>query len=116
MAKGSRTVGMRKITKSIAVAGTAEPISATYLPVTDFEVYAPAGNTGTNFYIGNVDVDNTWIPRPKSTAINFVHGSGTFLGQDPSVGFDLNKIYIDVESNGDEVIIQYFAGDQHDLV
>lgn len=108
----TKTIGMRKITKAVAVAGTAEPISATQLFVTDFEIFAPAANAGANFYIGNVDVDNTWIPRGKSQALNFVHGSGTLLGIDPALGFDLNKIYVDVDSNGDSVIIQYFAGDR----
>lgn len=107
----ARTIGMRKIAVTIAAAGTAQPISATPLFATDFEFFVVSGNVGANGYIGDSTVDNTWIPRAAGQTYNFVHGSGNFLGVDPVVGFDLSKIFIDSDANGDEFIIQYFAGD-----
>lgn len=111
MAK-ARTIGFRKIRVTVAVAGTAVPISENPLFVSDFEIFPLAANTGANSYVGNSEVDNTWIPRPKGEAVNFVHGTGNFIGRDAVVGIDLSRIYVDSDSNGDVVIVQYFAGDR----
>lgn len=108
---GPKTIGMRKITKVVANPGTPEPISATPLYVTDFELYVPTTNTGLQVYIGDSLVDNTWIPRVKGGLYNFTHGDGAFLGPLMKLGFDLSKIYIAVASADDAVIVQYFAGD-----
>lgn len=112
----ARTIGLRKKTITVPTAGTPVPIFAAgdldiadrFVP--DFEVYVPSGNTGVA-YIGNEDVDNTWIPRAKSSYTTFTHGEGTLLGPNPSVGFDLSKVYVDVATGGDQVIIQYIKGD-----
>lgn len=106
-----RTIGMRRIVVPVATAGTQVPISSTTLYTTDFEVFPLNANVGANMYVGNSSVDNTWIPRPKNQPVNFVHGTGTLDGADPVLGFDLNKIYLDGDSNGDTAVVQYFAVD-----
>jgi len=108
----SRIVGMKTVTVTVSTAGTAQRIMTTTNAeryVTDFEVYVPIGNTGTNIYIGDSTVDNTWIPRAKGVRYNFYHGTGTLLGPGEVTCFDLSKIYIDVDTNGDQAIIQYFS-------
>lgn len=106
-----RTIGMRQVLVTVATAGTAVPISANTLFATDFEVFPLNTNIGSNMYVGNVSVDNTWIPRPRNQPVNFVHGTGVIDGANMVIGFDLSKIYLDADSNGDTAIIQYFALD-----
>jgi len=107
----SRTIGFRRINATVTTAGTAVPLSLTRLFVTDFELFTPAGNAGA-IYIGNLAVDNTWIPRAAGTTTNFAHGTGEFIGEHAVIGFDLSKVFIDADSSGDSVVVQYFAGDQ----
>lgn len=109
-----RTIGLRKleVDPTVVTAGIAVPLSPTRLFTTDFTVHIPSGNAGASVYIGNVDVDNTWIPWAKGTTVNFTHGDGTYLGCDARLGFDLSRIYIDGSANNDRVIVQYLAGDQ----
>lgn len=104
-----RTIGFRKINLDIPVAGTPVPISETTLFTSEFTVHVPSANSGTNVYIGNYTVDNTWIPRAKGNTFNFTHGEGDL---EETLGFDLSKIYIDVDTGGDDVIIQYLAFDR----
>lgn len=106
------TYGMRRITCTVTSAGTRVPISPTSLFTTDFEVHVAAGNVGANMYIGNITVDNSWIPRAKGTTRNFTSGQAILIGMNQDVGFDLNKIYLDADANGDVAIIQYFAQDK----
>lgn len=106
-----RTIGMRRTAVTVVAAGTPVPISATTLFATDFEVFPLNANVGNNMYIGNSSVNNTWIPRPKNQPVNFVHGTGVIDGANMVIGFDLSKIYLDADSNGDIAIVQYFALD-----
>lgn len=106
-----RTIGMRKINVTVTTAGTRVPISSTTLFATDFEVFPLNANAGANMYVGNVTVDNTWIPRPKNFPVNFVHGTGVFSGEDQVMAFDLSKIYLDSDSNGDIARVQYLTID-----
>lgn len=107
-----RTIGMRKIDVNVTTAGTAVPISATTLFATEFEVHVPNGNAGMNIYVGDSTVDNTWIPRNKGTTNNFSHGTGSLdASGGGALAFDLNKIYIDADANGDDAIVQYLAFD-----
>lgn len=105
------TIGLRKLSVTVAVAGTQVPISATQLFVTDFEFYVDDGNAGANMYIGDSTVDNTWIPRPKGDAFNFTHGDGTLIGPGGVEAFDLSRIYVDADTGGDTAIVQYFGVD-----
>jgi len=107
-----RTIGLKKILVTVPVAGSAVPISATQLFVSDYEIYVKSSNVGTNIYVGDKTVDNTWIPRAKGSNWNFVHGTGNFIGRDAVVSFDLAKIYIDADIGGDEVIVQFYAGER----
>lgn len=106
-----RTIGMRKITVTVTTAGTQVPISATPLFVTDFEVFPLNANAGASMYVGDSTVDNTWIPRPKNFPVNFIHGHGTLDGDGDVLGFDLSKIYLDGDADGDVAIVQYYAFD-----
>lgn len=105
---GIRTIGFRKINLNIPTAGTAVPISADKLFTSEFTVHVPAANSGSNVYIGDATVDSTWIPRAKGNTFNFAHGEGDL---ETTLGYDLNKIYIDVDTSGDDVIVQYLAFD-----
>lgn len=106
------TIGMRRILVTVGTAGTAVPISATSLFATDFELFPLNANAGANMYIGDENVDNTWIPRPKNQPVNFVHGEGNLVGPGSVVAFDLSKIYLDGDANGDTAVVQYFALDK----
>jgi len=101
-----KTVNFEKITVTVTTAGTQVPIMSSGVNryVKSFSVYAPTGNTGTNIYLGNSSVDNTWIPIAKG-AIN----SKTLDAESITEGFmyDLTKIYIDADSNGDTAIVVY---------
>lgn len=112
MAVKTRSVGLRKLDVEVLAPGTPVPLSPTTLFATDFEVFVKSGNAGANVYVGDETVDNTWIPRPKGTTWNFVHGTGNFIGRDPVLGFDLSRIFIDADSAGDEIIVQYYGVDR----
>ncbi len=109
----TRTVGLRKIEITITAAGIAQPLTAQTLFVTDFELYVDTNNSGASMYIGNKDVDTTWIPRAKNTMWNFVHGTGNFIGRDPVLAFDLSKIYLLSGTLGDRAVIQYYGVDKN---
>jgi len=86
-----------------------KPISETRIFASDFEVYVAAGNTG-NIYVGNPDVDSSWIPRAPGTYWNFTHGSGEKDGPNAKLEFDLSKIFIASDDPGNSIIVQYVAG------
>lgn len=108
------TINFEKIDVTVTTAGTAVPISATPLYVTDFEIYIPSANAGANCYVGDSGVDNTWIPRAKSNSYNFTHGTGVLsgLGHQAVAEFDLSRVYVDADSNGDSVVVQYLKRDK----
>lgn len=112
MAAPVRTVNFRKITLVAPAVGERIALSENSLYVTDFEVYVVAANTGAAAYIGDKTVDNTWIPRPKGVSYNFTHGTGAFLGRDPMLGFDLSRVFFSSDALGDQIIVQYLAGDK----
>lgn len=103
------TIGMRMIRRTVAVAGNRVAISPTTLFVTDFELFPLGTNVGANMYVGDVTVNNTWIPRAAGLAVNFTHGDGTFEGPQSVTAFDLSKIFLDGDANGDTAIIQFMA-------
>lgn len=103
-------VGFRKIFVNVPIAGTAVPISSTPIFTPEFEIYVPTGNTGSA-YIGNIDVENSsgadggWIPRTKGEVITFTASENVSMSSGDF--FDLSKIYVDVNTSGDDVIVQY---------
>lgn len=105
------TAGMRMIRVTVPVAGNRVPISPTTLFVTDFELHPLTANAGANMYIGNVTVSNQWIPRPKGLSVNFTHGEGALFGPNAVQGFDLAKIFLDADANGDIAVVQFVAED-----
>lgn len=102
----ARTVNFKTITVTVSTAGDAAQISASRIFASDFEVYVKSGNTGAAMYVGDSTVDNTWIPRVRGGTFGFTQGDGD-IGR--SLAFDLSKIYVDADSNGDECIVQYRA-------
>ena len=100
----ARTVKNVLVRITVATAGDAQPISAIPLFVSDFEFQPDVANTGTNMYIGDVDVDNTYISRTKGSITNVTSGNGHAYN-DPMI--DLSKWYVDGDSDGDVGIIQY---------
>ena len=103
-------VGFRKIFIDVPVAGTPVRISSTKLYVTEFEAYIPTGNTGS-IYIGNSGVQNSnglnggWIPRTKGEVLSF--SASENASSSSGDYFDLSEIYVDANTSGDDVIIQY---------
>ena len=108
------TIGRKKITVVAALAGVPQKFTNTPIPAypTDFTVYVVSGNLGANVYIGDKTVDSTWIPRPKGSIVNFVHGSGNMMGHDEIVGFDFSNWYFIGEGNGDTIVIEYMCRDK----
>lgn len=97
-------VQFRKLKITLTRAGEAQKMSPTQILTTDFEIYIPSANTGTNLYIGDVDVDSTYIPRAKGDIFAFVSGMGHPTKDEC---FDLSKIYFDGDTAGDIAIIMY---------
>ena len=97
-------IKLEKILVNVDVAGTQEAISASAIYTPWIEVYAPDTNVG-NVYLGNSDVDNSWIPmlpgEKKAYAANELGsiGSGDQL--------NLANWYVDADNNNDDLIIQY---------
>lgn len=109
----SQTIGRRKINVAIVSflgVAIATPISNTNVFATEISFHFPAGNTGANGYIGSADVDATWIPRPKGSSFNLVHGTGTLSGSDPVLGFNLAKLFV-LADTSDTCIVEYMAFD-----
>lgn len=109
---GTLCLKMRSKTISVPKAGTPVRIMEKLDPdkiQQDFELYVPSGNAGSAF-IGDIDVNAAdWIPREKGAIYNFVHGDGRKIGCEAVEGFDLSQLYVDVENDGDSVIIQYYV-------
>ena len=103
-------VNFRKIFVDVPVAGTAVKISDVPIYTPEFEIYVPTGNTGS-IYIGNEDVENSngadggWIPRAKGEVISFTASENVSMASGDY--FDLSKIYVNANTSGDDVIIQY---------
>lgn len=101
----AKTLNFGKITKTIAAAGTAEPLMAASNVdryVDAFKVYVPITNTGTNVYIGDSTADNTWDPITKGSKESF---SANQEKWGEGMQFDLSQVYADVDTDGDSVIV-----------
>lgn len=91
--------------KAVASAGTAEPLSATSVPVKWVLVQAETDNTG-NIYIGFDSSPNFTLDAGESIKYEDVDIGSDFS---PSRWLDLDQIYIDADSDGEGVIFQYWA-------
>ncbi len=109
----NQCITRKKLTVTIASGPAATKISSTRILTPDFTVYFPSGNTGAVGYVGNSALDNTWIPRPKATIFNFIHGTGNILGDDQVVAFDLSRIYVLTSTANDTCIVEYQVYEQY---
>lgn len=100
----SRPVGFRKIAVDMPTTGDAVQITSSRILCPSFEIHAPSGNAG-KVYIGDSTVDNTWIPREQGGTWRFAASENG----DTTRGnfFDLSKIYVVADNDGDDVIVQY---------
>ena len=93
------------LVKTVTTAGTAEALSSTDLVVRSFTIRAKSDNGG-NVYIGNSDIDSTGLWLAASETYNYTpthHTQGTHKGT------NLADWYIDVDTNGEGVVVAYEA-------
>lgn len=107
-----KTIGLKKIEVVVDAAGTPKQVSSENLFVTEFELYVYSGNTGSNCYIGNSEVSSSWIPRTKAGIYNYSYSNGNL---DADLGFNLKNFYVDADSNGDKVIIEYYCKENTEI-
>lgn len=106
-----RVASTGKVDVTVATAGTAVPLMASDSPLIahrftpDILIYNSSLNS--NIYIGESDVDSTWIPIAPGGFKHLKHGTGSLLGDDAQYSFDLSKIYIDADSNGSTAIVEF---------
>lgn len=88
--------------KAVTAAGAAEPVNATELVVQSVTIQADPENAG-NIFLGGSDVDSSnGVVIEPGKAFNIPVRS---LGD--KGGVDLNKVYIDCGTSGDEVRVAY---------
>ena len=104
-----RYIGIKKKTVTVTANGPDQLLSDsdTSRNVFKFEVYAPSGNAGA-LYIGNDDVDSTWIPLSAGAVKVFQISDISSGGNNLNCNFDLSKWFI-TGTNGDTAIIQYLC-------
>jgi hypothetical protein len=90
--------------KTVAGAGTAEPLSATELKVAAFTVQALGTNTG-NVYIGDENVSSSQKAAFLAAGELFEYDSTK--NQQGNTEINLAEVYIDVDANGEGVCIGY---------
>jgi len=107
----SAKVNLERISVTIATASVAQKISSEPIKTPKFEVHVPNGSTGP-FYIGDSDVDDTWIPLGKATAAGNEDGTYLFSASDEGFThgdfFDLSEMYIMSATASDAAIVQYW--------
>lgn len=100
----ARSIGFKKISIDIPMAGQRVPLSATSIKVPWFELYCASTNGGS-IYLGDSTVNSTWIPRAASSNLTFTASNRGDLTEGD--WFDLSKIYVTCATAGDDVIIVY---------
>jgi len=89
------------LVKSVAAAGTAEPIVGSSTIVK--KVYIQADNSNTqNVYIGDSSVDNT-------NGQILASRDSMLIEAEMDENIDLNEIYVDADVNGESVRITYWS-------
>lgn len=98
-------LALKQATKTISVAGTAEPIFPSHIPATSITIQADSLNTG-DVYIGNSDVDST-------NGFALCPGGSYPLTGDQirgiTEGMYLDEIYADTDTNDNKIVIIYFV-------
>lgn len=84
--------------------GIAQRLTTDNIITPEFEFYVLSSNSGASMYIGDENVDNTYIPRNRSTIRNFVSEEGDHTCSEQ---FHLNEIWVDSDATGDIAIVQY---------
>jgi len=99
-------VGFRRKVITFAAGNLTQKVESDKIFSHQIEIYPASGNSGS-VYIGNKDVDNTWIPRAKNTYTVFTSSEkgDTTAGGDY---FDLSQVYVNGTA-ADVVTIQYLA-------
>lgn len=95
---------VKSFRKTVGVAGTAEPLSSTKLLAVSFVIRALKNNTG-DIYVGDSSVDSTngmWLDAGEA---NEKSPRTTKYGIHQQ--WDLSKVYIDAEVNGEGVVVEY---------
>jgi len=97
---------LKTFSKTVTVAGTAEPLSATKLFTTAFCIRAKLNNGG-NLYTGDLTVDsnNGMFLQPGETN----EKAAQPVTRGTLQTFDISKIYIDADVSGDGAIVEYLA-------
>ena len=90
--------------KTVASAGTAEPLSASKLLTPSFVIRALADNTN-NVYVGDSTVDSTDGMFLAASESN--EKAARFTRYGVHKFWDLNKVYIDVDTSSEGVIVEY---------
>jgi len=101
----SNIVGFRRKVITFVAGNLTQQIETSKTFTHQIEIYPASGNSGS-VYIGNKDVDATWIPRAKNTYTVF---TASEKGDTTGGGdyFDLSQVYVYGATAGDVVTIQY---------
>lgn len=94
----------------VTTAGTAEPLSATPIFAEWFRVVAHPSNTG-NMYVGDADVSSALFAHrlDAGESADFSADSNAQAGAVQKHKFDLSKIFIDADTNGESVMLTYIV-------
>ncbi len=93
---------VRDGTKEVATAGTRVPLKAARTDAYGLSVHAPAANTGTIFIGGPTVSATSGIEVAKGT-------SYTFPPLPLGMTYDLNLIYADAATSGDDIKFVYLS-------
>lgn len=101
-------VKLNHFKKTVALAGTAEPLIAINTIIQSIVIQAESDNSG-KIYIGNNTVSST--NTVALTAGNSLDFSGDSMGMGGDYEFDLSQIYIDADTDGDGVTVLFITRD-----
>lgn len=99
----SRSI-LKSFQKTVAVAGTAEALSATSIFTKAFVIKGISGNT-QSIYVGDSTVDNTGFGLGADESVR----AGDIESQGWDTTWDLSKVFIDADVNGEGVMVLYQA-------
>lgn len=86
-------------------ATTNESTPTARLGVQSFTVFAPAGNTGTNIYVGAAGFSKSTYSGLYGIVAK--GGSASFTILNAPAGINLNEIFIDADTSNDVALISY---------
>ena len=98
---------LTQLKQTVAVTGTAVPLSSTSLKVQSLIIIADSSNTGT-IYIGDSAVDApTRLGIPLVASQDVTVDPTEYFGTDELI--DLKNIYMDSSASGDSVNVSYYT-------